>query len=264
MRARHEAAARRQVLANRGRRRRIERHDAFLAPLAEDADHAAGEVHVLQIQPDELAETQAGGVEELQDGPVPKTQRGRRIRNGEQGAHFVDGHVGRHAALHLRRREERARIVLQQALAAQVAREGAHRGELACGRRRRLPPFVGVREEIPHEPVAEIGYPRFAAEMRGRELEELRQVAPVGAHGMPREVAVQAQVVEKRSKLLAHRPWYRPRAPPSSASAPSIALKACAAGTRRRRKAGRPPARMNRPATRRGVTARHPSAAPPR
>ena len=183
-----------------------------LAPLAEHADHPAGQVHVLQIQSHQFAEAQAGGVEELQDGPVAETERGRGIGRIEQRTHLVGGHVRRHAALHPRRGDERAGIGVEQPLATQIAREGADRGQLARGRRPGLPTLVDLGQVRPHQPVIEVVHPRLAPEPYGCERDELRQVAPVGAHGVAREVAVQAQEIQKRLKLLAHRIEYRSRA----------------------------------------------------
>ena len=50
-------------------------HQTLLAALPAHAQHLLGAVHVLQVQPYQLAHAQAGAVEQLQDGPVAGQER---------------------------------------------------------------------------------------------------------------------------------------------------------------------------------------------
>src|SRR5262245_33421060 len=69
-------------------RRLVERHDALFASFAHDADHATREIDVLQVQRHELTQADAGGVEQLEDGPITAAERRRHIRRLEQLRHL--------------------------------------------------------------------------------------------------------------------------------------------------------------------------------
>src|SRR6266545_4099965 len=70
---------------------RIERDDALLASFAHDPDHAAGQVDVLEIERDQLAQTNARRIKELQDGAVSSAKRRRDVWSLQQLRHLVDG-----------------------------------------------------------------------------------------------------------------------------------------------------------------------------
>ena len=52
-----------------------ERDDAFLAALSAHVDELAVEVDVSEVERDRLGTSQSGGVEELEERPVPKGER---------------------------------------------------------------------------------------------------------------------------------------------------------------------------------------------
>ena len=79
--------------------RSIEWHDPFLATLAEDADDAAAQVHILESEPDELAEPKPGCVEQFEDRAVAAPERRRRVRHVEQPRHFRLCEMRRQAVL---------------------------------------------------------------------------------------------------------------------------------------------------------------------
>ena len=56
-----------------------DRHEPLLVALADDAHEPAVHREVLGVQPDGLADAQAGGVEELQERPVAQSERVRRL-----------------------------------------------------------------------------------------------------------------------------------------------------------------------------------------
>src|SRR4030095_9373651 len=118
--------------------RLVERDDAFLASFAHDADHPTREVDVLQVQCDKLAQADAGGVKQLEDGAIAAAERSRKIRRLEQLRHLVDAEVGRYLLLPLWRDREHRRIGIDKPLAAQVTREGPQRGYLPRDGRARL------------------------------------------------------------------------------------------------------------------------------
>ena len=64
-----------------------DRDDAFLGALAEDADVLAEEVDVLYVEPAELGNAEAAGVEELEDGGIAQGHPGLGL--------FVDGNLER-------------------------------------------------------------------------------------------------------------------------------------------------------------------------
>src|SRR4051812_7979951 len=105
---------------------RVEWDDPLLPPLAEDADDAAGQVHVIEVETNQLAEAQAGGVEQFEDGLVAPAERRRRVRLFEQCGHFVDFQVRRDALLAPGRADEGGRVVVEDAFAAEKAAERAN------------------------------------------------------------------------------------------------------------------------------------------
>src|SRR5262245_37949649 len=56
-------------LAQRLLSRFVERHDSLFASFAHHAHHPTREIDILQIECNELAQADAGGVEQLEDGP---------------------------------------------------------------------------------------------------------------------------------------------------------------------------------------------------
>jgi hypothetical protein len=105
-----------------------------------------------------------------------------------------------------RRAHDGGRVVGQQILADEVAREGPERSQATARRRATVAALVERREESPDavgvEAVdGELARPSPIA--RGQELEALRQVGLVRPQRVRRRVTVVAEVLEERAKLLA-------------------------------------------------------------
>ena len=145
------------------------------------------EIHVLEIEADELAQTKSRGIEELQDRPIAPPERLGGIGNIEQARHFGDRQMRRHLLLAFRRRHQRRWIVMNPSLAAEESGECPERRELARDRRPRQPKPVQIR----HEPTNGVALQVLRlqgrhplSDVRGGEREELRQVAAIRVHGV--------------------------------------------------------------------------------
>ena len=136
-----------QVVANRRGRAGVERHQPLLPALAQHPRHPRAQVDVVEVEAGQLAEPQPRRVEQLEDRAIAAAERRRRPRRLEQRGHLLFGEVRRHADLALRRRDQRARIVLDELLPPQVAQERPDRGELARRGRPRLPARVQLGEK---------------------------------------------------------------------------------------------------------------------
>src|SRR5947208_872662 len=101
-----------QIFPNRRRRARIERHDARLASLAEDANHPCAHVDVVDIDAYELAEPQAGRVEQLEDGAVAPAEWRVAGRRGDERRHVRLRQMRRDAYLALGRRDKGRWIIV--------------------------------------------------------------------------------------------------------------------------------------------------------
>ena len=125
----------------------------------------------------------------------------------EQRDHLLLGQVCRHAHVALRRGDQRGGIVVDDAFAAQVAQEGADGGKLARRRRPRLAVRVGIGEETAdRRPVERRRLEIAAPDTRpgGHGLEKLRKVALVGAHGVRRQIAIQAEKLQEALEMIDH------------------------------------------------------------
>ena len=216
-----------EVLAHRLRRAGVERHDPLLAALTEHAHHLRAEIDVVHVEPGELAEAEAGRVEQFEDRAVAANQDDVADRRLDQRRHLVLRQVRRHADVALRRRDERARIVVDQTFAAEVAEEGARGGQLARRGCAREPLLVEIAEETAQRETVELSGCELAhvdAGRRGRVREKLRQIAVVGAHGVRRRVAVKREMLQERFEMCGHGPTApdrRARAPRALRCAPS-------------------------------------------
>ena len=67
------------------------RHDALFVALADDVDETGVEPQLLEPQPSQLGQPQAGGVTQLEHRVVAKRRRGHRLDRPQQ---FLDLRIG--------------------------------------------------------------------------------------------------------------------------------------------------------------------------
>ena len=72
-------------------RRLPERHRPLLVALAEDAQQPPGPVDVVDVEPAQLADANAGGVQQLNDQLVAQRERITLLRTGFGCGHGVEG-----------------------------------------------------------------------------------------------------------------------------------------------------------------------------
>ena len=215
---------------------RVERHEPLLAALAEHPHHPRAQVDVLEVEPDQLAQAQPRGVEQLEDRAVAPAERRATCRASRAARHLVDRRgAPASAARASASPTSAAGIAVDQPFAPQVAaRRSRTADELARRRRARLPLRVQLGR----------GTPRIAATIEVRRRAARRacagwpaatsarncdEVALVGADGVRRDVAIEAQVARGT-----------PRAAPSSMA--RVRRRASSPALRARRRAGRPSA----------------------
>ena len=150
------------------------------------------EVDVLQLQPDRLGGAQPAGVHQLEQRAVAQRRRVAAARLRQQPLDLAAGQHLRQLAAAARRAEGGGRVGVAQALAAQVAVEGAQAGGLAVDRgRRRGPAARRRRSASAGQEVADVG---------GRRVERRRARAPrgsartgAGRSGRPRACCARAR-----------------------------------------------------------------------
>ena len=76
-----------------------QRDQPLLAPLAADPQRFGELVEVLDVQPDQLADAQPGGVDRLEDRPVAGAQQRGRVGGGQKGLDLLDVQALRQAAV---------------------------------------------------------------------------------------------------------------------------------------------------------------------
>src|SRR5207245_10132430 len=116
--ARAGAGTRRQVGPQGGLGAPSKKDHPLLPALPEDADHAGGEVHVRQVETDQLGAADASGIEQLEDGPGAY----RRVAapgDVEERIHLPLVEMGGDAALQARREQGPSRVLVEDALPAQ-------------------------------------------------------------------------------------------------------------------------------------------------
>ena len=75
--------------------------DDSLPPLAFAVEHPGGQIQVVHIQGDELADPDSGGIEQLQHSPVPEALQVGTVRLLQKQFHFLAGEDLRQFALYL-------------------------------------------------------------------------------------------------------------------------------------------------------------------
>src|SRR6476469_3630409 len=104
-------AAARQIAAQRLDGGASDRDDPLLVALAEHADDARIEVDPCALEPDRLADAQAGAVEQLDEGGVPERAGGRAGGRLDQALGLARREPARELSLPARRVDLRRRVV---------------------------------------------------------------------------------------------------------------------------------------------------------
>ena len=152
-----------------------DRHDPFLAALAEAADESVLEIDGLPVERDRLADAQPGAVEELTEGAVAEVARRRPGGGIEQPLDLRGRERARQRPAAFRELDVRRGVVGARAEQNLVPEEGADGGKPARDGRRR----EAVRAEL-----RDVGREVVAARVRGRAAEPRGQVGEVAAIGL--------------------------------------------------------------------------------
>ena len=189
--------------------RLAERHGALLVALAEHAQQPPGPVDVVDVEPAQLADTNSGGVQQLNDQLVAQCERIALLCTGFGGGHGVERLIlsqhSRQSASGFGYLQPRRRITRQQPPARRPRGEGLDRrrasrqrsARRACRRLNRQP---GPKDRQ-GQPVQS-----GAGHTFGEKAEQRAQVAQVRAAGVVGAAALQR---EKLVELLEHRPQPR-------------------------------------------------------
>jgi len=127
-----------------------ERHQTFLAALAVDADHAAGEVEVVEIQAHEFAHAQARGVEQLEDRAVACRALVVAVDCVQQREHLIHRERARQRFRRTRCRDALGGVDVDPSVAHGMTQVGTYRGQLARDRCLAHPTAYQVGHEAAH------------------------------------------------------------------------------------------------------------------
>ena len=189
-------------------------HDAFLVALAEHAYDAVLEIEVAELEPDRLADADAGRVEHLEQRPVALGQRAAAGDRAEERLDLRFVERLRDPLRDARRVDLLARVGRQQPLGRAEPVERPHRHERPRNRRRReqrVPVVVGERAEV-----ADVVLDGLLADRRrvvepalAQEGGVAAEIAPVGGAGVRGEAAFDREPVlvlgEETGELIGRR-----------------------------------------------------------
>jgi hypothetical protein len=188
-------AADREVVLQSRERFAPDRHDAFLAPFAEDSHQLLLQVEATDIQAGEFADAQATGVEQLEDCPIAQRQVTGAVAALHQGAGFVDRQGLGEVAVALRGGQPRGGVGGEDSLAHQVAEEGPQGRELA-GDRGALVVTVEFGQVAAQQQVVDaLQSGCIGSAGAGEKSLECGEVTPVRSTGVRREVALDGEVL---------------------------------------------------------------------
>src|SRR3954447_3196211 len=216
-----------KIAAQRQHRARADRNDPLLAPLAAHLGLIRQQVQVVKIHPAELAQPDAGGVEELQDRKIPGrlvlVARRARLGPGEQPLGLLPVEVGRESLVDARHPRRACHRIGDVVVHLEIAVEASYRRETPRSRalgeasplqlaQKAAEPETVHRGPAPAPPVVSVA-----------ELDERFQIAAVGFHRMwagPLLFLEMEEIVGYLRRLRAgHAPlsrWLIPGAPPST------------------------------------------------
>ena len=160
------------------------------------------------IEAGELAQPQTRRVEQLENRAIAARRAARRLAGAvDEPGHLLLRQMRRHADFALRRRHQRAGIVVDQPFAAEVAEKRARGRELARGRGARQAALVQLGEKAADAPAIEVRRLEggaLDAGGRGDVLEKLRQIALVRADRVRRGVAIKPEKLQKGFEMCVH------------------------------------------------------------
>src|SRR5258706_2028773 len=166
-----------------------DRDQPLLRALAERANNVAVEVHLEDLQPDQLRHAQARGVEQLEHRPVAQAEPRGDVRRAEERFHVGFGERLGKARYALGRIEPERRIGAEAPLAHAILIEALERRHQPGGARGAAPARGHESEEIlladPQEALL-------------REAAELLEIGAVGSDGVLREAVLEPQRVAER------------------------------------------------------------------
>lgn len=108
----------------------IQGDDPLLVP-ADALQHPAGEIQIVHVQRDQLADPDAGGIEQLQHGPVPAALGVGGLRLGQEQLHLPAGEDLGQLALHLGGGHRLGRVGRHLAPQEQIVIKGLDGGQRA-------------------------------------------------------------------------------------------------------------------------------------
>src|SRR5262249_11206944 len=173
-----------------------ERDDALLPPLAENPYAALAEVHVLDVQPGQLRDAHAGGVQHLQDGPVAAIGFLLPERLTEERLALIDREVRRQPAGQTGRLHLAGGVHTGTAAPDQKAEEAAERGETTGDRRPGEPASVEVSKVSAYH--AGVGVREGAERATSEEADAVEEIGAVAADGVRGRPSLGRKVPEKR------------------------------------------------------------------
>ena len=186
-----------------------ERHGALLVALAQHPQQPPGRVDVVDVQAAQLADPDAGGVQQLDDEPVPQCEWITLLRTGIGGGHGVQRLIltqhGGQCSTRLGDLQPGGRIARQQSPARRPGGEGLHRRGAP---RQRGPGGTcrGLgRKPRPQNRQCQLGDRGVGCPLR-HEVEQRTQVAEVCTPGVFGAAALQRQVVGELVEDRVHSP----------------------------------------------------------
>ena len=195
-------------------------HDPLLGAFAPAADVGFLEVDVLDIEGNQFADPQAGGVQEFQDVGVAAAFGGAGLAGGvEEQFDLRLGEVLGQGAADPGGAEGFGGRLLDVAVLGQIGKEGLDGGHLAGGGGVAValaPPQVGdvVVEQLQVHPPPGVLPVAVAVEAAAHELLKLAQVVAVGVQGVAGQALFHDQVLQETLYNLFHKPIPRYRYPP--------------------------------------------------
>ena len=175
-----------------------ERNEAVLASLPPHAQDPGFQIDRVLREPDELRDSQARGVEQLEHRPVAQAPGRGVVGSREERLDFLFRERLRQRQPELRALEIRGRVAAEIEMESRIRVERAQSRKRACGRARREPARA-ERGQIPPE-IRPRGRPRRPLLLLEKPPER-REVAPVGLDARGGEPPLDGQMVEEGRKL---------------------------------------------------------------